>query len=135
MRDTIRMRQSNSVRSLHLPARILSSSDPSALASDSRRRLTMPSVQRSRQNTCRWSGSCPSRTEARSCTGGSNQGAVTAETHTELPPKRLQQGVQILTLPSRWHQFRWTYPVRNSTELRGRLLHHQPEPSSPFCQL
>lgn len=61
---------------LDIPARILSSSDPSVLASDSRQRLTAPSVQCCRRSTCRWSGSCPSRTEARSCTGKSNQGAV-----------------------------------------------------------
>lgn len=67
-------------RPLHPPARILSSSDPLAPASGSQRRLTAQSVRRCQQNTCRWSESCPSRTEARSCTRRSNQGAVKAET-------------------------------------------------------
>lgn len=116
---------------MYLPARILSSSDPLALASGSLRRPTMQSVRRCQQSTCRWSESCPSRTEARSCTARSNS----QQQCTTWTCRRFWHSVWSLTLPSQWHQFHWTCRVRNSTELRGRRLHHQPESSSPFCQL
>lgn len=124
------------------PARILSSSDPWVPGSCSQPQLTKPSVQRCLQSTCRWNGSCPSHTEARYCIQRekqTNRWRLVVTLCTDLCFKTKVKSSWyiklVLTLLSQWHQFHWTCPVHSNTELQGRLLHPQPAPSFPCCQL